>query len=161
MNAVESALEMAEAVDQQVGRADVVFGVAAVADARPAERSAGKPAKAEQAQVLTLLPNPDIIAAVAAAGGDRAVVGFALEAPGDLGLEGALDRARGKLNRKGLDAIAVNLPSALGAQDSEVVLLFSDGREEHFPRQSKDATAARLLAAGVELWQRKTSSTRE
>lgn len=161
LESVESALEMADAVERELEGAEVVFGVAAVADARPSERVVGKPAKSEGAQTLTLLPNPDIIAAVAARGGPRAVVGFALEAAGEGGLAGALDRARDKLVRKGLDAIAVNLSAALGAEDSEVVLLFADGREEHLPLQNKDATATRLLAAGLELWQQKVSKITE
>jgi phosphopantothenoylcysteine decarboxylase/phosphopantothenate--cysteine ligase len=141
-------------VEQRVDEADVVFGVAAVADARPAERCAGKPAKAEGPQTLTLVPNPDVIAAAAARPGRRAVIGFSLESEGG-GLDGALQRARGKLLAKGLDAIAVNLSSALAAEESEVVLLFADGREERLPRQSKDATAARLVEVGLELWKDK------
>lgn len=152
---VESALEMAAAVERHIGDADVVFGVAAVADARPAERHAGKPAKSAGRSTLTLVANPDIIATAAAAPGRRAVVGFALESE-DGGLEGALLRARGKLQRKRLDAIAVNLPAALGADESEVVLLFADGREEHLPRQSKNTTAARLVEVGLELWRHKS-----
>ena len=38
----------------------------------------------------------------------------------------------------------------------EVVLVFADGREERMPMQTKDATATRLVAAGVELWQAKS-----
>ena len=152
---VVSALEMAAAVDRHLGAADVVFGVAAVADTRPAVRHAGKPAKSEGPCTLTLIPNPDIIAAAAARPGRRAVVGFALEAS-EGGLDDALQRGRDKLRRKQLDAIAVNLPAALGADESEVVLLFADGREERLPRQSKHKTAVRLVEVGLELWSHKT-----
>ena len=153
---VVSALEMEAAVGQVIDRAHVVFGAAAVADERPAERHPGKPAKSGGPRSLEMVPNPDIIAGAASRPGVRAVVGFALEAPGDDGWEGILARGRSKLARKHLDAIAVNAPSALASDESEVVLVFADGREERMPMQTKDATAARLVAAGVELWEAKS-----
>ena len=153
--AVESALEMAAAVDRWLPAADVVFGAAAVADERPATRSAGKPPKSTGARTLQLVPNPDIIAGVAARAGQRAVLGFALEAPDAGGTRAALARGREKLMAKRLDAIAVNTREALGAEDSEVVVLFADGREQRLPRQSKDETAKYLVEVGVDLWRSK------
>jgi phosphopantothenoylcysteine decarboxylase/phosphopantothenate--cysteine ligase len=155
VHAVESALEMAAAVDRCLSGSDVVFGAAAVADERPAHRIAGKPPKASGARMLELVPNPDIIAGVAARAGQRAVLGFALEAPESGGTEAALARGRSKLAAKRLDAIAVNTREALGAEESEVVVLFADGREQRLPRQSKDATARHLVEVGVQLWRSK------
>jgi len=157
--AVESALQMAQAVEARFAGADVVFGAAAVADERPAQRAAGKPAKPSRSRSIELLPNPDIIAGIAARKGLRVVVGFALEASGEDGWDGILARGRDKLERKQLDAIAVNASSALGAAASEVVLLFADGREERLPRQSKETTAERLIDLGVELWRAKQRGT--
>lgn len=152
---VVSAMEMATAVERHVDDADIVFGVAAVADARPAHRRPGKPPKPAGAEWLELVPNPDVIALAAARPGVRAVIGFALEAPAEGGLDAALLRARTKLVQKRLDAIAVNLQDALGAPDSEVVLLWADGRQQALPRQSKEATATRLVEVGEELWRAK------
>ncbi len=155
VHAVESALEMASMVDELLPAADLVYGAAAVSDFRPAERRAGKPPKPAGDVVLTLVPNPDIIAGVGERKGDRIVIGFALEAVTPGGLDEALVRGRDKLVRKQLDAIAVNLSTALAADDSEVVLLLADGTEHRLPRQSKDATADELVRVGLELWQRK------
>lgn len=131
---------------------DVAFGAAAVCDHRPATRRPGKPAKDARPQVIELVPNPDVIAALAAHKGSRVVVGFALESRTDGGRDGVIARARGKLERKRLDLIVVNETDALGAVASEVTLLFADGRIESWPRQGKDVTASRLVECGVGLW---------
>jgi hypothetical protein len=45
----------------------------------------------------------------------------------------------------------VNLHDAIGGDESEVVLCFADGRDERLPRQDKQLTAARIVAAAVQL----------
>lgn len=152
---VVSAQDMARAVAERVAAVDVVFGAAAVADERPAQRAAGKAAKPAGPRTLELVPNPDIIAEVGRAAGTRSVVGFALQADGDW--PAALSRGREKLLAKGLDAIVVNLAGAMGADASEVVIVFAEGADERLPQQDKADTAARLVELGVELWQRKKS----
>ena len=149
---IESALEMRDAVMERLPRAEVVIGAAAVSDFRFARRWPGKPPKSADPLRVELVPNPDIIAEVGAAAGRRIVVGFALESPEDGGPEGVLARGRAKLERKRLDAIAVNTTAALGADRSQIVLLFADGGSREFPPQDKDATAAELVAAAVDLW---------
>lgn len=157
---VTSALEMAAAVDAALPDASIVFGVAAVADARPKTRWPGKPPKGAQGETLALIPNPDIIAGVGARKGDRVVVGFALEAPAvdsraDDALEAALARGQAKLAAKQLDAIVVNTASALAADRSEVVLLRADGGRRRLPPQDKRATAIELVQLAEELWRSK------
>ncbi len=152
---VVSALEMQAAVQRCLEQDALVFGVAAVVDARPRQRWPGKPPKDAVKGPIELVPNPDIIAGVADAGRARAVVGFALQAEGDGGLEAALARGRQKMQQKRLDAIAVNTAAALGADRSEVWVLRADGGEERLPPQSKDLTAARLCELGIEIWQAK------
>ncbi|MEM7202007.1 MAG: phosphopantothenoylcysteine decarboxylase [Planctomycetota bacterium] len=151
---VVSAQDMLAAVEEALDGADVVIGAAAVADARPAVRYPGKPPKSAAA-TIELVPNPDIIAAAAAAGGrPRAVLGFALQSL-DQGVAAALERGRAKLRRKALDAIAINAVAAMGASTSEVVVAFADGREESLGHASKAVTAARLVEIGLELWRSK------
>ncbi|MCA8965820.1 MAG: hypothetical protein H6838_08815 [Planctomycetes bacterium] len=152
VRAVVSALEMQAAAERAFATADVVLAAAAVADWRPAQRQQGKPARAAGSWQLELVPNPDIVAGLAARKGGRVVAGFALESTA-AGLPAAIARGREKLVRKGLDLVVVNLHDAIGSDDSEVVLCFADGRDEALPRQDKSATAARIVAAAVDLWQ--------
>ncbi len=148
---VVSALAMQAAAERAFATADVVLAAAAVADWRPAQRLPGKPARAAGSWQLELVPNPDIVAGLAAHKGGRVVAGFALESTA-AGLSAAIARGRDKLVRKGLDLVVVNLHDAIGSDDSEVVLCFADGRDEALPRQDKSTTAGRIVAAAVELW---------
>ena len=145
---VVSADEMLAAVMQKLPGTDLVFGVAAVADHRPASRAPGKPKKANAEFNLRLVPNPDILAAVGEQKGPRVVVGFALEA-GDAAA--AISRGKAKLQRKRLDLIAVNRVCAIGAEDNEIVLLYEDGRQERLPSMDKHAVAKHLVAAAMGL----------
>ncbi len=146
---VVSAREMLATVMERLPDTDVVFGVAAVADYRPAVRARGKPQKAEAEISLQLLPNPDILATVGEQKGARVVVGFALEA-GDAAA--AITRGKAKLRRKHLDLIAVNRLAASDAEDNEIVLLYDDGRQERLPSMNKQKVAAHLVAVAMGLW---------
>ncbi len=145
---VVSAQEMLGAVMERLPGTDVVFGVAAVTDYRPAARAPGKPHKADAEVNLRLVPNPDILATVGAQKGPRVVVGFAREV-GDAAA--AIGRGQEKLRRKRLDLIAVNRVGAIGAEDNEIVLLYEDGRRERLPRMDKQKVAAYLVAAAMRL----------
>jgi len=143
-------LEMQAAAVAAFASADIVIAAAAVSDWRPAVRQPGKPARPAGPVRLDLVPNPDIVAGLAAAKGDRVVVGFALESLA-AGLGPAIARGRAKLVHKQLDLVVVNLHDAIGGEQSEVVLCFADGRDERLPRQDKLVTAARIVAAAVQL----------
>jgi len=154
---VVSALEMQAAAEEWFATSDVVIAAAAVADYRPAVRQTGKPARSGGSFSLELVPNPDIVAGLAARKGRRVVVGFALEAS-DAGLDAALRRGASKLRQKQLDLVVVNLSSAIGGTESEVVLLFADGSQLQLPRQGKTVTAARIVDAAVDLWQQRQAA---
>lgn len=126
---------------------DVAIGVAAVADYRPARRAPGKPAKTQQAQQLALVPNPDIIATLGAAKAGRLVVGFALESARESGRMEIMARARSKLHAKCLDMIVINEVEALSAEQSQLSLLYADGRCEDLPLLTKQESALRILRA--------------
>ncbi len=64
---VVSGLEMLAAAQAGFARADVVIAAAAVSDWRPASRAVGKPPRAPGGFCLELVPNPDIVATLAAA----------------------------------------------------------------------------------------------
>ncbi len=134
---VTTAQEMHDAVLAELRQDDIVIGAAAVADHRPAQMAAGKPAKSGDA--IALAENPDIIAAVAAAGKARAVIGFCA-AIGDV-----RGPARDKLQRKHLEAIVGNEVSgaAMGGVVTELLWL---------PRTGAEAASGPLAKADAAHW---------
>ena len=148
---VVSALSMQRAAEQAFADADVVLAAAAVSDWRPAQRLPGKPARGAEVLQLQLVPNPDIVAGLAAHKGPRVIVGFALESVA-AGMAAAIARGRQKLVRKQLDLVVVNLHDTIGSDHAELVLCHADGRDEALPRRDKDSAAAHLVAAAVQLW---------
>lgn len=139
---VESASEMAAAVDARVAEATVVVAAAAVADYRPKRRAAEKAAKVRGATTIELETTRDIVAGIDRSRRDRIVVGFAAET-GDL-----VRNAKAKLKAKGADWIVANDVSAesgvMGGDDNAVTLVTADGAEP-WPRMSKAEVAARLV----------------
>lgn len=156
VDSVVSAREMQAAAESAFARADIVVAAAAVADWRPAERAAGKPAKESGATTLQLVANPDIVAGLAARKGSRVVFGFGLESAA-AGLPAAIARGRQKLVRKQLDGIVVNLDDAIGRDAAEFVLCLADGRDEPLPND-KVGAAACIVAVAVDLWRARQAS---
>ncbi len=142
---VETAAEMLAAC-QAALPADVAVCAAAVADWRvdPAEHKLKKqPGGAPP--TLALLPNPDILATLAAPGPrrPRLVVGFAAETQ-DVAANAAAKRAR-----KGCDWIVANdvRPSTgIMAGEANQVHLLTSGGVEDWPMLPKTEVAARLAA---------------
>jgi phosphopantothenoylcysteine decarboxylase/phosphopantothenate--cysteine ligase len=154
--AVGSALEMREAVHAAAPAADAVVMAAAVADFRPAEFATDKIKKTEgvdDAPVLRLVRNPDILAElVTRRRPGQVIVGFAAETGDASG--GVLDHARAKLARKGCDLLVANDVSAgkvFGRAETEVTILFPDGRQTPIPAGSKEAVAKAIWDAVAEL----------
>lgn len=125
---VQTALEMLDAAMPPAAQADWIIGAAAVADYRPAERHSGKLRRASEPMALSLVPNPDVIAALAQAARPGArVVGFAAEPSADL------NAARVKLERKGLTALAANDVAAPGlgfGSEKNALTLLRPGRPD-------------------------------
>ena len=142
---VQTAAEMLAACTAALP-ADVAVCAAAVADWRVAEASAGKLKKGLGGPpVLTLVPNPDILAALSAAGPGRPrlVVGFAAET------DDVLAHATAKRARKGCDWIVANdvrPETGIMGGDTNEVHLVTAGGAEHWPRLPKEEVAARLAA---------------
>lgn len=141
---VTTALEMHAAVMAWRDSADVIIKAAAVADYRPAERSAGKLKKGSEAELsIGLARNPDILAELGAAAGRAVLVGFAAET-GNL-----IEHARAKLAAKQVDLLVANDVTASGAgfgSDTNVVcLLDRHGFVEELPCLAKETVAARIL----------------
>ena len=149
--AVESALQMKDAVLSASAGADVLVMASAVADFRPnsvADQKIKKKGK-EEGLSLTLARNPDILVEVAnqreAGMGPRVTVGFAAET------QDLLNNARGKLERKKLDFIAANDVSATDAgfavDTNRVTLLGVDGTVTELPLMSKIEVAEAIFDA--------------
>ena len=142
---VQTAGELLEAASDAFGESHVLLMAAAVADFRPGEAVADKISKSgRDGLALALEPTEDVLAALSATSApDQTLIGFAAEHG-----EGAVERGRAKLERKGLDAVVVNdiSRSEIGfdSADNEVTIVTAAG-ERHVPLGSKEAVAAAIL----------------
>jgi phosphopantothenoylcysteine decarboxylase/phosphopantothenate--cysteine ligase len=140
---VQSTAEMEEAVRDRFETCDLLVMAAAPADWSPSERMASKTPRSAGPLHLELMPTPDILIGLREMKGERVVVGFALE-DGE-----ATQGGKVKLERKGLDLIAVNDPTEPGAgpesTTNRLVLVHADGRVEELHRAPKDRIAHELL----------------
>ncbi|MFN3544214.1 MAG: bifunctional phosphopantothenoylcysteine decarboxylase/phosphopantothenate--cysteine ligase CoaBC [Thiobacillus sp.] len=135
---VERADEMRDAVLRELP-ADVFISVAAVADYRVGATSAQKLKKSDAGLTLELVPNPDILAEVAARPDAPFCVGFAAET------ERLAEHADAKRRRKRLPLLVGNLAQdTLGRADAELVL-FDDAGQHLLPRADKLTQARRLI----------------
>lgn len=139
---VESAEQMYAAVQAHAAACDVFIAAAAVADYRPASSADQKIKKSQEQMTLTLVRNPDIVAAVAGRAPKPFTVGFAAET------EQLLEHARAKLERKNLDMIVANNVAAEGigfnSDDNAVTVLWRNG-EIAFSQRSKSQLARDLI----------------
>lgn len=150
---VTTAQEMAAAVERVIDSADVFIAAAAVADFRCAAAATQKIKKSTGDMVVTLTPNPDILAAVAQRRPRPFVVGFAAET------DALTDNAREKLVRKGLDMIAANDVSLPGvgfeSDENSLEVLWSSGGVT-LPRASKSTLARQLVELIAERYREKS-----
>jgi phosphopantothenoylcysteine decarboxylase / phosphopantothenate---cysteine ligase len=142
---VETTAELEAAVRERFRDADVLIMAAAPSDFRPAQPTDSKiPREGSHGLSIELEPTTDIVAAVAAdRRPDQTVIGFAAE-HGD----GAVERGREKLVRKGLDAVVVNDISrpdiGFDSTDNEVTIVLAEG-ERQIGRRPKTEVAAAIL----------------
>lgn len=136
---VQTAAEMAQAVQEQAPAADIIIKAAAVADFRPKELALLKIKKQGASLRLDLEPNQDILATLGKErGSDQILVGFAAES-NNHEAEG-----RRKLEAKKADLIVVN--DILGKQtgfdaDTNQVTLITRDAAEQLPLMSKEESA--------------------
>ena len=151
---VESALEMNAAAERLFKNCDLFISAAAVSDYRPATPCEGKMKKDDEEIELTLVKNPDILAAFGQQkNAGQLAVGFALET------RTGLDNARKKLAEKHLDLVAFNFfdrkTSGFDVDTNILTLIGSDGVTTELPLLSKDAAAERLLDTIEQLFLKK------
>ncbi len=122
---VETAEEMARAVEAVAGPMDLFIGAAAVSDYRPAVAAPTKKKKGPGDESLQLTRTPDILAGLGArlggAPGGPVLVGFAAET------DGVIANAREKLKTKRCDLVVANKVgtpgSGFGADTNRVALV--------------------------------------
>jgi phosphopantothenoylcysteine decarboxylase/phosphopantothenate--cysteine ligase len=143
---VETAAELARAAEAEFPQAHVLLMAAAPADFRAASPAEGKLQRAGSLE-LSLEPTEDILAALSAARSEgQTIVGFAAEAAASR--EEAVERARGKLERKGADLIVFNDVSdpEIGFEsERNAVMLIGKEAEREVPIASKGEIAEAIL----------------
>jgi len=140
---VETTEQLAKAVGAEFPTQDVLLMAAAPADFQAAEATPGKIERAKAGLDLHLEPTADILAGLAASKReDQAIVAFAAEAGEDI------ERARGKLARKGADLMVLNDISnpQIGFESTEnAVTLIDSASAIPVPRASKDLIADAIM----------------
>ena len=142
---VETTAELEAAVREHFGDSDVLIMAAAPADFRPAAPVDEKISReGSEGLSIELEPTADIVASISAERrADQTVIGFAAEHG-----EGAVERGRAKLARKGLDGVVVNDISradiGFDSSDNEVTIVRADGETE-VGRRPKAEVAAAIL----------------
>jgi phosphopantothenoylcysteine decarboxylase/phosphopantothenate--cysteine ligase len=141
---VQSASEMARAVDEKKGGCKVIIGAAAVSDYTP-ENVADQKMKKNAARItLALKPTVDIMAGLGKQkSSGQILVGFSVETR-DL-----IKNSTQKLKKKNLDLIVCNdvtQPGAGFATDTNIVtILDTKGEAQELPKMSKLETAHKIL----------------
>jgi phosphopantothenoylcysteine decarboxylase/phosphopantothenate--cysteine ligase len=143
---VETAAELREATLSRAADGDVIVMAAAVSDYRPSAGEQGKRAKDGQGWTIELEPTADILRELGASRREgQLLIGFAAEHG-----EGAVERARAKLEHKAADAIVVNDISrrdiGFDVDDNEIVIVTSN-QEIEISRRPKRACAQAIWDA--------------
>lgn len=145
---VETANQMHDAVMDNVGNCAVLIAAAAVADYRLEAPSEQKIKKSAQPTTLALVPNPDIVTAVADLADGPFTVGFAAET------ESALEHARDKRLAKGLDMIAANTVGpgqGFDVDDNCLTVLWGDQQKTLGPAAKTEVAKALIELIGEQL----------
>ena len=144
---VISAADMHSATMSACANADILIASAAVADYRPVTVATQKIKKHADAMTLEMEKNPDIVSAAATKYDDLFVVGFAAET------QDVESYARGKLERKNLDAIVANDVSRSDVgfnSDNNEAWWISADTNKAFSIRSKTQLARDIVAAIAE-----------
>ena len=141
---VETAAELETALGARFEGSDVLLMAAAPADFRPSAAAAEKIHREGAGELeLDLEPTEDILAGLATRRRPgQTLVGFAAETTD------GIDRAREKLERKGVDAIVLNdvsRPEIGFESDENEVVIVESGGDTHVPLAAKERVAERIL----------------
>lgn len=141
---VESAREMFDVASRLYSEADAAVMCAAVADYRPQVCADKKIKRSADDMVLTLVPNPDIAAALGKIKRPKQLlVGFALETDNEE------QNALSKMQRKNLDFIVLNSLQEPGAgfrcDTNRITIIDREGKKQQFDLKSKKEVAGDIV----------------
>jgi phosphopantothenoylcysteine decarboxylase/phosphopantothenate--cysteine ligase len=139
---VHTAVEMRDAVFQNLEPATIIVKAAAVADFHLSRVPEQKMKKTAARISLELDPTPDILSELGRKKGDRLLIGFAAET------ENLKSETRRKLEAKGADMIVGNLvgqDTGFESDENEVILALRSGELIEVPRASKREIAQKIL----------------
>ena len=139
--AVQTAVQMRDAVLAELAGCDLFVAAAAVADWAPAHATQDKLKKQDGAEppTLQLQTNPDILAEIASRADAPFCVGFAAEA------QDLLAHARAKRVRKGVPLLVANVGSETFGRDDNACWLVDANGERQLERMPKLALARIIL----------------
>ncbi|TXK74312.1 bifunctional phosphopantothenoylcysteine decarboxylase/phosphopantothenate--cysteine ligase CoaBC [Mesonia sp. HuA40] len=139
---VTSTKEMYDAVFEHYNEVDIAIAAAAVSDYRPVQKADQKIKKSDQFLEIRLEKTEDILKAMGEAKSQQFLMGFALET------ENELKNARGKLQRKHLDAIVLNSLNDKGAgfkQPTNKIRIIDPQQVLDYELKTKDLVAKDIL----------------
>ena len=143
LHRVVSAREMQDSIEKLSSQMDAVVMAAAVGDYRPSQVAPQKMKKMSEELGITLIKNPDILAALGRSRPKRQVlVGFAAET------EHLIENATKKLEQKNLDFIVANdlgeSGAGFGCDTNRVKIIERNGQITELPCLSKGEVASRI-----------------
>ena len=141
---VGNTTDMMNALKKEIVNADLLVMAAAIADFTPVSVASGKLKRAEGKIPILLEPTPDVTVSLSA---PCPVLSFALEYG-----KNAVERARGKMQRKGASAVFLNMGDVQGAGmetacNSGTLLFASGANSVEIPFGSKKFIAFGIAAA--------------
>ncbi|MCX7120826.1 MAG: bifunctional phosphopantothenoylcysteine decarboxylase/phosphopantothenate--cysteine ligase CoaBC [Gammaproteobacteria bacterium] len=141
---VKSADEMYHAVMNNISKADIFIGCAAVSDFMPAEIIDHKIKKTSSDFLLALVQTKDILSDVASLPKKPFTVGFSLET------ESAINNAKNKLIKKKLDVIVTNQVTEhvtpFNSDENEVIFINKELQATEIKKNSKKYIAKEIMA---------------
>lgn len=146
---IESAIDMYNAVMENLKYNDIIIKSAAVADYKPKNIADKKIKKNNEPMIIEMDRNPDILKEIGMRKEDKILVGFAAET-NDL-----IENAKAKIEKKNLDFIVANDLTLKGAgfkTDTNIVkIIAKNGDIKDYPRLQKSEIANVILDRIVEI----------
>lgn len=146
---IESAIDMYNAVMENLKYNDIIIKSAAVADYKPKNIADKKIKKNNEPMIIQMDRNPDILKEIGMRKEDKILVGFAAET-NDL-----IENAKAKIEKKNLDFIVANDLTLKGAgfkTDTNIVkIIAKNGDIKDYPRLQKSEIANVILDRIVEI----------
>ncbi|AQQ08591.1 DNA/pantothenate metabolism flavoprotein [Sedimentisphaera cyanobacteriorum] len=147
---VVSAEEMFEAVKNEFSSCDCLIMAAAVSDYCPERYAEKKIKKSKEKIELIFHKTPDILEWAGDNKNGQIIVGFALED------ENLLEKAEEKMQRKKMDIIIANDPSAISQECSQIYIKQTGGEWLSRPERHKSETAVEIIRMAGKIHSQRT-----